>query len=251
MLKQTIKRYRLLLYAVAAGLCVVLYSYLTPPLLPASVLSEFPFIRNLPGDFSVYAFRFLLSTVLLGLAPLLLSLLFGEKVKELGLRIRVDFFKDKIFYILLGFCLLFGYLGSLSADLAAYYPYSRTLIEVIQRKGLWFFLIHLTGYFFFYYLPWEFFFRGFLIFPFIREIGRNSALPPERNPGILAIASFQVLPSALLHFGHPLSETIVTVFFGLAVAYIAVKTKSIIPGLIFHSVVGITLDLFIIVRILG
>ena len=79
-----------------------------------------------------------------------------------------------------------------------------------------------------------------LIFPFLGEQS-NSV-----SGKALLIASFQVIPSSLLHFGHPGSETIGAVFLGFIAGWITVKTRSIIPALLFHAASGIALDLAIV-----
>ena len=63
------------------------------------------------------------------------------------------------------------------SDLGAFYPYSRDLVLRVRESGIAPFVGHYAAYFFLYYVPWEFFFRGFLIFPFALAAERE-ARPP-------------------------------------------------------------------------
>lgn len=111
--------------------------------------------------------------------------------------------------------------------------------------------MHLLAYVVLYYLPWEFLFRGVLaVLPvgvfrqFAKENG-TSSVPVE---ALLLIASIQIIPSAILHVGHPVTETLGAVVFGVIAAFFAVKTGSVVPGLILHAAVGLSLDTVVIIR---
>jgi membrane protease YdiL (CAAX protease family) len=71
------------------------------------------------------------------------------------------------------------------------------------------------------------------------------------QPSLLAVACLQALPSTLLHFGHPWSETLAALPFGLAAGWLALATGSILPGLALHAAAGLFLDLFILLRRAG
>ncbi len=148
-------------------------------------------------------------------------------------------------------------MGTLSPDLAAFYPYSRDLIQRVQESGSGPFWVHILAYCLLYYLPWEFFFRGFLLLPL--ALSAQEALRPSsdhtanKNVGAVmaAIVLFQTIPSTMLHFGHPLSELFGAVAGGILFGLMAWKTKSIFPGLILHAAMGIGTDLFIVLRMTG
>lgn len=250
----TIKLAKPILFISVASFSMVAFTYLTPPILDESLGQSIIKIFNLPGDFSIYIFRFLLCFVLLGVLPFIIAIAFKEHPKNMGFIFPVWFFKSKLFFILLIICIFIGIASAFFPDLSSYYPYSLTLIEYIKNQGIHFLFLHYLLYFFLYYLPWEFFFRGFLIFPFLKyHVSKNKQntlldkSPSELIP-LLAIILFQTIPSTLLHFGHPFSEVISAIPAGIIFGLIAYKTRSIIPSLIFHSLIGISLDTFIILR---
>ncbi|MEW5817672.1 MAG: CPBP family intramembrane glutamic endopeptidase [Spirochaetota bacterium] len=245
------KKYKPLILIVTAAFALVLFSSLIPPLLPENIIAQFPLLHNLPGDIPAYIFRFLLSFMLLGLFPLITAYALGETVKSLGLTMPWEFIKSPLFMLLLVLFVLSGIVSSFFPDIFAYYPYSHTLIVLIKGQGFHWFLVHSFAYLVSYYLPWELLFRGVLILPFLQfveEKTSHSLNAGEKEVLFLLVASFQIIPSSLLHYGHPLSESLGAVLFGIVAGYMAVKTRSIIPGLIIHSLTGISLDLSIVVR---
>jgi len=249
--RNSIGRVKLLIYLLAAGIGVVLYSHFSNPLITAGAAGMptlFGTLVKLPGDLPQYTNRFFLSFLLLGVVPFFVTLVFREKPALLGFRRPRSFFRPPLFFFIAGAAVLGGYAGSRSAEFASFYPYSSTMVELAAEQGLAVFFLHGALYFLFYYVPWEFFFRGFLIFPFVRELVPGFEDSKRVTPRMLAIASFQVIPSALLHFGHPVSESLGAVVFGLAAAWFALKTRSIWPALVFHGVMGISLDFFLFLK---
>lgn len=67
----------------------------------------------------------------------------------------------------------------------------------------------------------EIFFRGFLVFAFVRYLGADAVLP---------MAVFY----CSIHFGKPLFECISSFFGGLLLGIIAYKTRSILGGIVVH-----------------
>jgi membrane protease YdiL (CAAX protease family) len=242
-----------LLYVAAASLSCVLFFYLSPPSLSPEAASKLPIIGALPGDLPGYWTRFILSFFLLGIAPAIIALLFGERPAALGLSFKVPLLKNPWFWLLVPLAAGIGALGALSPDLAVYYPYSRDLILKVRETGLAPFFLHFAAYALLYYLPWEFFFRGFLLFPLALEAERSLLSHNTTADGgkivtsaVAALVFFQTIPSTMLHFGHPLSELLGAIPAGIAFGLLAWKTKSIIPGFILHAALGFGTDLFIV-----
>ena len=67
----------------------------------------------------------------------------------------------------------------------------------------------------------ELFFRGFLIFAFVRYVGAAAILP---------MATFY----CSIHFGKPMFECVSSFFGGLILGVIAYRTQSIVGGLAVH-----------------
>jgi membrane protease YdiL (CAAX protease family) len=269
-----------------AGLSLIAYTYLSPPLVDPRLAASLPVAGGLPGDLPAYAWRFLLSFVALGLLPLAAALVLGESPRSLGLARPGPLRPRWLFPLLLAVVVLGSLAGAYNGPIFAYYPYSRTLTQS-RPGGVAGFLLHALFYLALYYLPWELFFRGILVFPLVRlvrpvrlvdggapsdvrrtprgEAGREADRKPPREAGpnpraaaggwppaaLLAVACLQALPSTLLHFGHPWSETLVALPFGLVLGWLALATGSLLPGLALHASAGIFLDLFILLRRAG
>jgi membrane protease YdiL (CAAX protease family) len=230
--------------------CVLFY-YFSPPVLDPETARGLPILGSLPGDLPGYWMRFILSVSLLGIVPAIVALLFKERPATLGLSLKTPLLRKPWFWLLLPLAAGLGVLGALSPDLAAYYPYSRDLIRRVSATGFAPFVAHFTAYTFLYYLPWEFFFRGFLLLPLALEAERSSANKESLvvntvSSTVAALILFQTIPSTLLHFGHPLSELLSAVPAGIFFGILAWKTKSIIPGFLLHAAIGFGTDLFIV-----
>jgi membrane protease YdiL (CAAX protease family) len=248
---------RALALLAAAGLSLVAYTYLSPPLVDPGLPASLPGIGSLPGDLPAYAWRFLLSFLVLGALPLAAALALGERPAGLGLAWPKPLSPRWVFPLMLAVVILGALAGAYNGPIFAYYPYSRTLTES-RPGGAAGFLLHAVFYIVLYYLPWEVLFRGILVFPLLRLVGgevkpaiRGAGLKPPANNGLLVVACLQALPSTLLHFGHPWSETLVALPFGLALGWLALATGSLLPGLALHAAAGLFLDLFILLRRLG
>jgi len=81
----------------------------------------------------------------------------------------------------------------------------------------------------------EVFFRGFLIFGLARSIG--------------SLAIFvMVVPYAMIHFSKPLAECVGSIFAGIALGTVALRTGSIWGGVLVHCLVGWSMDLLALYR---
>jgi uncharacterized protein len=242
-------------YIGLATFSCLLYSAFTPPLLSPEAAAGLPLIGSLPGDLPGYWARFILSFLLLGAAPAALALAFKERPADLGLRLNAPLLRRPWFWLLLPLAALIGALGGSFPGLGSYYPYSRDLIGAVRRAGMGPVLAHFAAYFFLYYVPWEFFFRGFLLFPFAlaakKSLGAEGRQASAGEAGTMVLAAavlFQTLPSTLLHVGHPLSELAFAVPAGFIFGVLAWKTRSILPGLLLHASMGLGTDLFIVLK---
>lgn len=260
MKRPTARDFSGLIGVAAAAVGMVLYAAFTPPLLDAPAAAALPLLGALPGDLPAYAMRFLLAFLALGLGPLAAVLAAGESPRTLGLARPGGGMRPWMFLPLLAVALLAGLVAAYSPGTFAYYPYSRTLMRRVLAGGWGLFLPHAASYLLLYYLPWELLFRGILILPLVRPWmgGLEEVSSPGRrlacllqSPALLAVASLQAVPSALLHFGHPVSESLWAALFGLLFGAVTLQTGSILPGLAFHAATGIGLDLFILLRHAG
>jgi len=88
-----------------------------------------------------------------------------------------------------------------------------------------------------YYIGWEFFFRGFMLFGLAGSIGAANAI------------LVQTIPSTLLHIGKPDGEIFAAIAAGIVFGIIALRTRSILYVFVIHYLVGVTLDVFIVLSI--
>lgn len=238
---------------VGAGVACTLYAYLTPTAIGAQRLQDIPILGGvagailggLPGDFGLYAYRFILITLVFGVLPFAATLAAGYHPRSLGLRLSPLGAARRPFLIFVLVGIVVGIVGGFDPELSSFYPFSKSLVAEVTSGKVGLFVLHVAAYGLLYYLPWEFLFRGVLVLPFVE------ALEDRVDPGLLlSIASLQVIPSAIMHFGHPFTETLGAVLFGIVAAYFAVRTRSIWPAMVLHLVVGVTVDAVVILRAL-
>jgi membrane protease YdiL (CAAX protease family) len=105
-----------------------------------------------------------------------------------------------------------------------YYPQCK---QVRFEPGLWPILILSYGC---YFLAWEFFFRGFLLFGLARRLGAYSIV-------------IQTIPFCLMHLGKPNAEVWASVIAGLALGMMAYRGKSVLPCVFIHWLCAVGLEL--------
>jgi uncharacterized protein len=91
-------------------------------------------------------------------------------------------------------------------------------------------LIYLTQF-----ISIEFFFRGFGLF-------RLEKITPGYGIYIM------VIPYSLIHIHKPFGEALGSIFAGLVLGHLALKTKSIWPGVLIHSCIAFSADLFSLIH---
>jgi membrane protease YdiL (CAAX protease family) len=70
-------------------------------------------------------------------------------------------------------------------------------------------------------IGWEFFFRGWILFGYVRKFGHEALW-------------LQAVPFALAHVGKPEVETLSTIFGGFAFGWVAYRTKSFVWPFLIH-----------------
>jgi membrane protease YdiL (CAAX protease family) len=81
----------------------------------------------------------------------------------------------------------------------------------------------------------EAFFRGFLTFGLLRRFGMLSVV-------------VMTVPYTMIHFGKPMPEATAAIFAGLILGYMALRSRSFVPGIFLHAGVAITMDLLVLWR---
>lgn len=133
--------------------------------------------------------------------------------------------------VLLGapLCVLVAWSGAGMPDVRAEYPLCRLLATHAELR-----LPYWLAYAALYYVAWEWCFRGWMLFGLAR-----------RWPPALAVL-LQTVPSALVHLGKPAGETLGAVPFGLALGWLALRTRSIWYGWLLHVLLGVLTDAMVL-----
>jgi len=166
--------------------------------------------------------------LLLGVLPaLLVRCVLGERLADYGLGLGLPRFTWWSLVLAAPFMVAAGYVASRDATILAKFP-----INPHANASAAAFALHAATYLLFY-AGWEFHFRGFLLHGLRPAIGDSSAL------------LVQTMASALLHIGSPASETFSAIPGGLLWGAVALRTRSLLPSLGQHFLLGIALDAFI------
>lgn len=120
--------------------------------------------------------------------------------------------------------------GSTRADFQATYP--MCLAARGSAGRLFAFDVSLVLYF----IAWESFFRGYL------------TLGLEKTFGVWA-AFIQMLPFVVVHYDKPFLEALSSVFGGLIVGLLALRTRSFWYGALIHIVLAVGMDLLVTGRV--
>ncbi len=81
------------------------------------------------------------------------------------------------------------------------------------------------------FLALEFFFRGYMLFGLEEKLGTWNAV------------AVTVIPYAIMHFAKPFPEALGSIIAGAALGFIALRTRTILGGVIMHSSIALFMDL--------
>jgi membrane protease YdiL (CAAX protease family) len=140
--------------------------------------------------------------------PLALTLiLFRENPKQYGL--TFGDWKLGLIYTVLGILIMAPILYFLGQDNESMRIYYAWLLPGLP----WTTFLDLIG--------WEFFFRGWILFAYLRRFGHDALW-------------LQAVPFAMAHIGKPDIETLSTIFGGFAFGWVAYRTKSFVWPFLIH-----------------
>jgi membrane protease YdiL (CAAX protease family) len=170
------------------------------------------------------------------LPVLVVVLVLKESPRNYGLRLATNYrVLGSALFLQLVIAALLYFIYSHQPDQRAIFPYSKYLVQTLSVKV---FALYSACYFF-YYIGWEFLFRGFI------QLGTEAAV------GVPVSIMLQVIPSAIIHLGNPVSmpktveETSSAVIMGLIWGVMTWRTRSILFPFLMHYAVGIMFDGFI------
>ncbi|MDD4149314.1 MAG: hypothetical protein PHE33_04740 [Bacteroidales bacterium] len=131
--------------------------------------------------------------------------------------------------------ILIAYIGSSFQSVSEYYPilertsYKSFAQEISAPSWIAASIFELAYMFDFVMI--ELFFRGIMIFGFIKIFGKRAILP---------VASLY----AVIHFGKPLPETISSFFGAYFLGIVAINQKNIGIGVVLHCVLALAMEVF-------
>ena len=166
------------------------------------------------------------------IVPLIASMLAGTRPSELGLSPR-GFIRKAWIYGILFLVMLPGiYWASSQEGFLRTYSF---LKPWHCSNWCWLVLLCFWGLYALQFVSVEFFFRGFMCFSL------------EKSFGLGAIAVMTV-PYSMIHFHKPMPEALGAIGAGVALGWLALKTRSIWGGVFLHIAVAFSMDLLALWR---
>ena len=183
--------------------------------------------------FSQY-YKWAAAFVIIGIIPaLIVKIMFKEKLTDYGIFIKRPLIA--LFITLLGITVVtpFVYIGSKRPEFTAVYPLVRNAVDspVLFLKS--------AVFYFFFYIGYEFCFRGFLFLGIKDDVGDWQAL------------AISLLATVLLHVISPQAEMIMSIVVGIAFPIIVKKLESLWPVIFIHAYIGISFDYWVIIGNVG
>ncbi len=210
--------------------CVLGISFL----LLSSVLNIRTLLKNAASDFGPVMTYFASVFGLFFLLPLIVILLKGgaagvtPRAMGLGLgNVKLGLILTAVF---LPFSLIGLFVGTRDPVLREHYPFSK---EAMKTPGR--FILYEFSYLAMYYLPWEFTFRGVIMFSLL-------ALLPHTVPALVIVVMISTFLSTIYHIGHPSSEVLGAFILGVIAGTVTALTGSFLYALFHHALIGIPLD---------
>ncbi len=167
---------------------------------------------------------FTLAFTLLGIIPFALATAFGLRHSDLGLGWGNARLGVAIVAIGTPLAVIGGYVGAQNPEIRQAYPLDPTVTTAAAV-----FAIHALLYLL-YYVGFDFFFRGFLLFGLLPRFG-----PRASN-------LFQAGLATLVHVGKPTAELIAAFPASLLFGYVTLRTGSIWYAVLGHWIVGVAMD---------
>jgi len=200
----------------------------------SSVLNVHSLKRDVAHDYGRVLMYFGSFFMLMFVVPMALVLVEGPRVGmyPATLGVRLGDWKTGLTVVAISLPILAVslLLGSSDPKLRGMYPFSREALDGLGR-----FILYEAAYVAFYYVAWEFAFRGVVLFSLL-------AFLPRTVPGIAVAIMVQTFLSTIYHIGHPHSEVVGAFILGLVAGAATVVTGSILYGFLFHALAGVLND---------
>lgn len=218
--------------ALSSLILIVLYIYQGNPAFFYQILFFFNIsLPHLQMDFLSRIWQCFCALFLFFFIPLIfIKNILKESPENYGLKLGDFAFVIKLLIPAIVFVLPFVYISSFQTSFQEEYP-----LPLLARENLKLLLVWEFAYLFFY-IGWEFMFRGYLLFGLEKKMGSFWAV------------IFQTFPSTIIHIGKPEAETISAIIAGFAFGFLSLRTRSILYPLILHYIIGISMDIFALIN---
>jgi len=215
----------------SAPVLLTLYRYFS---YPEHIFNYFPSLLTSPeGIATGYKWHLLGFFILLFIIPAFHVFFFWKKPFDdlgWGLGDKKYGIKFTLFTLLL-VVLPVAYFGSSDPSVLSEYPLAKILLT--EKKLVWGY--HLA-YVVFYYVAWEFYFRGYLLFGL------------KEKYGAIAAILIQTISSCLVHIDKPFAEIFLSIPVGILLGIVALRARSFWYAFLVHAALGVLTDLFIIFK---
>lgn len=183
-------------------------------------------------DFYSTVYEYLCAFIFMFVIPFIfIKFIFKERLTDYGFQKGDTGYGLKFFLLSIPIILLLMYVGSGTESVQQEYPLAKSIVNHTN------YIIIIEIVYLIYYISWEFLFRGFMLFGLEKKYG-----------GLFAIL-IQTIPSTIVHIGKPFGETMGAVIGGLILGYVALRTRSILYPFLMHALLGISTDIFVILRL--
>lgn len=210
---------------VVSAVVLVLYRFVCPGKLYNTAIA--PWFRI--GDevlwgFGANGFKGASTFALMGLAPLVFGLL-ADRRRPAAIGLSLGDWRAGLKWsaIFLAAMVPVVIAASYSTTFADKYPLASSAGDSLEAFAVYQVVMLL------YFLGWEYFFRGYLLFSLHRHIGA-------------AAVFVQMIPFAVLHGSKPLPEALGSIFVGLVLGFFALRTRTFIYCAIVHFLVALAMD---------
>jgi len=193
------------------------------------------YINRRPGFLNAltdaYYYQWIMAFFIMGIIPcLFIKIAFREELKNYGVAVKKPIIL--LFITILGIAVAtpFAFFGAKNPGITSVYPLIRNLGDsplLFLKSSLIYFL---------YYAGYEICFRGFLFMGIKDDVGEWKAV-------FISLAM-----TTLLHIDRPQEETLMALVAGFVFPVVVLRTGSLLPVILIHAYVGISLDYWIIIN---
>jgi len=182
-------------------------------------------------DFWQYVYQFAITVILFLLVPYWVTTRY-LKLNFCALGMSWPSNKEAIIICVVAYPIVIAstYFSSQDPLIAAEYP----LTKLIGRS--WAIFLLYQSLYFFYFLSYEIFYRGYLSFGLKSEHATSKELA--------VILFIQTLLTTLFHIGKPMPELLAAATFGPVFGMVAFRYRSIWYGMAIHFIMNVFLDFF-------